>query len=235
MIRPPITLATVAALFWLAGWPSCRTADRRQPFPLHVTAKDDRGDPVAGVQASAGARPLGRTGLDGLLHTTVMGADGDRLDIEVSAPLAYRLLSSSRATGVLQIAAPVGHNNAEPQPVRILARLAPRARRYAVLVLTDGRANLPVTVGGAKKAVTDAWGVAQLLHEGPPGGSLCVGIDTTAWPRLRPANPELRFDLSDREDILLLWQDFREPLSWVKAPGRRRRDDSPRRHPPRRF
>ena len=235
MNGPASTLATLAALSGLAGWPNCRTADRRQPFPLQVTATDDRGDPVAELQASVGAHPLGRTGPDGLLHTTVMGVDGDRKDVELSAPSAFRLLSSSRVTGVLQLAAPLGHNNAEPQPVRILARLAPRARRYAILVLTDGRANLPVKVGGAKMAVTDAWGVAQLLHEGPAGESLSVGIDTAAWPRLRPANPELRFHLPDRDDILLLRQDFLEPRPWVKAPGRRRRDDSPRRHPPRRF
>lgn len=227
MIRTTIALALL-----LAGT-HCRTADATQSFPLSVAAHDDRGDPVPGVEVRAGGRALGRTGADGIFRTALVGRDGERRNIEVIAPPDYRLLSSGRVTGLLQLAAPLGHGTAEPQPVHVPTRLACRTRRYAILVLTNGRADLPVTVGGVMRGATDAWGVAQLLHEGPAGASLSIGIDTRGRPSLRPANPKRRFDLLDQDDVLLLRQDFFEPKPAAKGSPKRR--TLSRRRAPRRF
>jgi len=223
------------AATWVGAFVRCQARDPLYSFPLELAATDDRGDPVAGVEARSRGRSLGRSGASGRLEVNLRGQDGDRLEVQVVAPRSHRLLTPASVPCVLQLAAPLGGAAATPQAVRIVARLAPGTRRYAVLVLTDGRAHLPVLIGGTKQVATDAWGVAQFLYEAPPGGSLAVGIDTRTWPSLLPASPVRLFALPDRDDVLLMRQEFRERRVLRKSPAKRRGRDPTRGHPPRRL
>jgi hypothetical protein len=203
------------------------------PFPVELRAEDDRGDPVAGVRAEVVGRALGTTDLRGVLRAAIPGRDGDRVAVHLTPPPSHRPLSTTDPDLVLQLAAPVEGGGAVPQPLRIVLHLAPRARRYAILVLADGTPGLPVRVDGAVRTSTDDWGVAEWLHEGTPGSKLSVAIDTGARSGLRPRSPRRTWLLPDRDDILVVRQEFREDRPG--PPRRRSRRALQGRHAPRHF
>jgi len=218
-------VARPVAFALLVGLASgCGDQPSRHSFPMEAHARDDSGRPVARLRLHVDGKPVGHTGADGKLETVLRGRDGDRLRVRAEPPPTHRLLGAQEVHVVLQRATALGGGRAQSQVVRIPIRLAPRQRRYAILVLTDGHANLPIRVDERPVGQTDAWGVTQLLHEGPPGGSIAVVIDTGLRPNLRPSNPTRVFGLADHDDILLFQQDFRvERPADRRSASRRRR------------
>lgn len=219
--------ALVAGLIYAAG---CREPPSTRSFPLAIQARDDTGRPVGLVEARVGNRLLGRTGDDGRLSAGIAGHDGERRSLSIAPPPTHRLASPSEISFPLQFATALGGEHAGTQPIHIAVQLVPRHRRYAVLVLTDGRSDLPLRVGERLGDRTDAWGVAQVLHVGQPGQPLAVQIDTSAKPHLRPVSPSRTFHLPDHDDVLVFQQDFR-----VDPPGQHRRKSGRRRGGPRRL
>jgi len=187
-------------------------------FPIEVRATSDMDDPIAGVAAKVADRPMGYTGRDGVLHASIEGRDGDRVRILLTPPAGHRVLSPTSIDLALHLAAPLGGGRPNPQPVHATLRLAPAERRYALLVRTDGRAGLSVSVAGARRLTTDAWGAALLLHRAKPGTKLAVALEAGPGSPLRPSRAHRTFVLPDRDDVLLFDQVFREA-----PPGRRAR------------
>jgi hypothetical protein len=209
-------LAGVALLVgaMLAG--ACEDPPPPPAYRVSFTALADDA-PLPGVEISVAGRPLGVTGADGLLRANLQGREGAVVGYRVRCPAGHRNpeepppLTLRRFRGLDPAAAARG--------IEINVPCRPAERFAAVVVRAGGIANLPVLMQGQPVAVTDASGVAHLLLKLPPATSFTMSVDTSANPRIVPANPSQPFVVPDADDVLV----FDAPIAVQAPPPRRRR------------
>jgi hypothetical protein len=173
--------------------------------------------PLPGVEVSVAGRPLGVTDAQGLLRANLQGREGAVVGYRVKCPAGHRNpeepppLTLRRFRGLDPAAAARG--------IEINVQCRPAERFAAVVVRAGGIPNLPVLMQGQPVAVTDASGVAHLLLKLPPATSFTMSVDTSANPRIVPANPSQPFVVPDADDVLV----FDAPVVVQAPPPRRRR------------
>lgn len=216
------------AVFVGVALPAC---GEEPPPPLHhVTfqAYEDPGVPLAGVGLAVDGRELGRTDAAGELEVDLRGEDGSTLPVRVTCPPGHRPTDDALQLKLRRFQR-LDPEQAE-QGIEVRVQCPPAERTAVVVVRAERGHDLPVRVEGRPVAHTNEKGVAHLVRSGPPGSSFEVVLDTEDRPRLKPKSPSRRFVLEDRDQILLLEQDFVED-----EPKRRRRRRRKPKPPPRKL
>lgn len=189
----------------------------RQPFVADVLITSDPGRGMLGAELIAGGRNLATTDASGRARLSLVGAEGDAVEIAVRCPAGFQ--SPSETIGVSL------HRLAPGSRVpTFAARCAPLARTVVVGIRADNGANLPVTYLGKEVGRTDAWGAAHVVLSVKANETVTLGLDTSsAGPkqaRLRPESPTLSFVAQDKDDFVTLEQKFdvERPVVRLRAP-----------------
>ncbi|MGD8858915.1 MAG: hypothetical protein PVI30_02820 [Myxococcales bacterium] len=190
---------------------ACGCAPQTQPQPrpatvrLRASTPDDA--PVPGARFWLDGRAIGETGADGALRTRIAVS----AQLTMACPPRYRTDTPERRVTVP--AAPRGRELA------ITLRCIPERRLTALAVRTRGApGGLPVLADDRVVGQTDVDGVAHVLLDSRPHGSLRVMLDTGAAPRLRPQDPVQTFRVGDADGVLLLEQSFERPARRKRRP-----------------
>jgi len=189
------------------------------PFAVLITTVDEQGHPLAAVPVRIGAQQLS-SDADGHAQALILGEEGTRIPLTLSAPEGYRLTGGNDGIVLRRIYAPGGGGSL--LPVERTVRFESLLRNYAVLI-DGGVAGLPVQTYGNRRAVTNKLGIAGFLYQGMPGDELRVELDTSGT-RLRPANPSTTFVLPEHADAFVWHEQFERPAPQQKkkAPPRER-------------
>ncbi len=190
-------------------------------FDVAISVRSDEGTPVRGATprgllAHQPTIDLGTSGADGDLIARVTGAEGAELLVEPNCPEGYRGARPNYPVTLRSAASAVG-------PLKAAIVCARTARLAAVVVRTNGAANLPVTVDGRELARTDAAGIAHFLVKASANQSFEVGIDTSSERHLRPANPATTYKIRETDEIFVFDQAFLQEEPPSERPKRRRR------------
>jgi hypothetical protein len=203
--------AALGALFIACGDPP-----PPPQFRVSFTALADAA-PLAGVEIDIAGRKLGLTGAEGILRVNLRGREGAVVGYRVKCPAGYRDPQESPPLTLRQFRGldPAG----AVRGVEVTVQCRPAERLAAVVVRAGGIANIPVLMQGQPVALTDASGVAHLMLKLPPNSGFTMALDTSANPRLAPANPSQPFVVPDSDEVLV----FDAPLIEQRAPTKRRR------------
>ncbi|RYZ05496.1 MAG: hypothetical protein EOO73_19795 [Myxococcales bacterium] len=185
-------------LLLLLGLAACSRQAPAKSYDLVVRVEADPGQPVAGVKLLHGGQELGATGVDGRVVIRATGNEGERVDLDITCPAAYRSpeaplsVTLRRATGLPEY----------------FAACKPLARKLVVAARLERGAGLPIRYLGREVARTDASGVAHCVIEGEGGKTVELTVDTTERPLLRPKSPTARFRIAERDELVVMEQAF---------------------------
>ena len=201
-----VLLAVCAWILWGCGHDAPPSA-----FRVTFSALSDN-TPLHGVEIAANGRTLGETGEDGLLRVDLQGREGMNVAYAVRCPEGHRD-AETRPPLTLRKFEGLDPQAAE-RGIEISVSCPPSTRRVAVIVRTGGQAGIPVKMGGATVALTDASGVAHVLVESAPESEFRLTLDTNARTGLRPQNPMSVVTVPDSDAIAVFEIQFE-----VEVPG----------------
>lgn len=163
---------------------------------------------LPGVELTIAGRSVGQTNANGELQINLHGREGAAIPYRVRCPAGHRELTNAFSLTLRSFRgiAPQAH----ARGVEVAVHCLPSDRYAAVVVRTGGRVDIPVKIQGEEVTRTDSGGVAHLLLRLAPETSFRVALDTSANPRLTPANPAETFTLNDADDIFIFDQQFTE-------------------------
>jgi hypothetical protein len=166
-----------------------------------VRVYGDPGEPLAGARLMHGSTLLGVSGSDGVVGVKATGKEGERILLQLLCPEGHRSPSEPLSLTLRRPA----ERTRRPE---YNANCSPLTRRLVVAVRADKGPNLPVRYLGREVARTDASGAAHVVLDSAPLQDLELLLDTSEQPRLRPQNPTARFRVGDRDELVLLSQEF---------------------------
>jgi hypothetical protein len=180
-------------------------AERPTPrFMVAVRVQSDPGVGLANATLATRGRQLGVTDAAGLTVATLAGVAGETVDLTVDCPSGYRAPSAP-----LQVRLRPSRSATDRPEYRVAC--PPLQRRLVLAVKTDGTEPLPVRVLGEEIARTDRFGAAHALLSVAPGDVVVVKLDTSAYAKLMPRDPELRVVMPERDELVLFQQTFTKP------------------------
>lgn len=189
----------------------CEEEEREREYAFLIHTESDPGRPLAGVEIQQSDKRVGLSGEEGSVQLKVRGKEGESMPFRVLCPEGHKgpreLLSLTLRS--------VGEKERFPE---FFVRCEPQLRSLVVVVRAENGADLPVRYLGRELARTDESGAGHLLLRLPPHSTVEVGFDTSARPELRPANPVSRFELGDRDEIVVVQQKFWSPEAPKRAP-----------------
>jgi hypothetical protein len=190
---------------------------KQVPFEVQIRVTSDPGRALPGAQVVAGTKVVGTTDADGSARVRFGGKEGDQVDLTVKCPADYESPSSPLSVSLRRLAA-------GSRPPLFEARCPPTLRTVVVGVRSDNGVNLPVMVLGRTVARTDASGAAIFTLRVKPSEQVGVSLSTSekGSEQLRPQNPTLTFVAKDKDDFIVLDQNF----TIDKKAGHRQRPDN---------
>jgi hypothetical protein len=198
----------------LLGLAACSRQAPEKSYELVVRVEAEPGQPVEGVKLVHAGRELGESAQDGRVIIRATGNEGERVDLEVTCPAAFR---SPEAP--LSVTLRRGAERPE-----YLATCAPLTRKLVVAARLEHGAGLPLRYLGREVARTDSTGVAHVVLEAEGGKTVELTVDTTERPLLRPKSPTARFRVADRDELVVMTHSFQ---SGAPSPVRRQRPSGP--------
>ncbi len=192
----------------------------RQPFAADVLITTDPGRGMLGAELVAAGRTLAMTDASGRARLSLVGAEGDAVEIAVRCPAGFQSPPETIGMSLHRLAP-------DSRVPTFAARCAPMTRTVVVGIRADNGANLPVTYLGKEVGRTDAWGAAHVVLSVKANETVTLGLDTSAAGtkpvRLRPENPTLTFVAQDKDDFVSLEQkfDLERPVTRTRAPAPR--------------
>jgi hypothetical protein len=208
---------TVAVAAWTALVVGCE-APSPPTVRLDVTVLDVEDRPIAGAAVEVNGSPIGPTDDRGLSTARLKGPEGRQVSVSVTCPDGFDSKDPQPEKLIVRFLKPLQHlaSDADGQvaepflPLRTTSRCQPQTQSFVLLVKTNDRANLPVTVHGRPVSTTDADGVAQTVIAGSPGQDIEVVLDTSGQPELRPEMPTRRLAVPDTRQIVVFEQNFKK-------------------------
>jgi hypothetical protein len=173
------------------------------PFEVQVSVVSDPGVPLAGAQILHGKKVVGTTAAAGTAKLNFGGNEGDQVDLSIACPADYESPTKPLTVSLRRFAA------GSPPP-QFEARCPPALRTMVVGLRAENGPNLPVTYLGRTVARTDASGAALFEVRVKPAEQVEITV-STAEPgaeMLRPQNPTLTFIAKDKDDYVVLDQNF---------------------------
>lgn len=205
MARRVYLLAAVnraASLLFLGlALASCSREAPLKTYDLAVHVESDPGKPLAGVNVLHAGQTLGSTNEDGRVVIRATGNEGERVELELECPAKFKAPEAPLTVTLRRSA----------QRPEYFARCAPLSRKLVVAARMEHGAGLPIRYLGREVARSDASGVAHLVIEAESDKTIELTIDTTEQPTLRPKSPTARFQMADRDELVVLEQSFEAP------------------------
>lgn len=210
MPRPLLSAAAPLWLAWTALAPAsaCSGERQRTDYELALKVVSDPGRPLSGATVLSRGQSVGTSDQDGVVRLTARGAEGDVVAYQVSCPTEYR--SPSEPVSVV-----LRHLSDPSRRPEYVVSCPPIERTLVVSVRADRGANLPVLYLGREVTRTDRDGAAHFVVKAPAEDTVELTLDTSGNPRLRPKNPTARFQVRQRDDVVVVDQSFQ-----VQAPPR---------------
>ena len=176
---------------------------KQVPFEVQVRVTSDPGKALPGAQILAATKVVGKTDANGSARVRFGGKEGDQVDLTVKCPADYESPSSPLTVSLRRLAA-------GSRPPLFEARCPPTLRTVVVGLRSDNGVNLPVSVLGRTVARTDASGAAIFTLRVKPSEQVGVSLSTSekGAEQLRPQNPTLTFVAKDKDDFVVLDQNF---------------------------
>lgn len=171
---------------------------------LHVRVRTDSEAPVPDAIVMLDATTRGVTDAGGSLRTMVSGAPGQRARIDVACPTGFR----TRADGIDVVLRRADGDLDTPAAMTLDVQCLPIMRRGVLVVRAPGGTSLPILINGERTGEVGVAGLAHVPLSLLPGTNLRVMLDTSAAPKLRPANPTQQFSIDDRDAVLAFDQAF---------------------------
>lgn len=226
MLRACRLAMLAAASMGLAGCSSAPPPPtQRFETILRVTSDDE--EPLPRAQFAVNDHPFGVTGPNGTLSVVLRGTEGQLARLTLTCPLGY---SAPEALPPLRLTTVRRPGEATPQPLTLDAVCTRDTRRVGLVVRSLPGTALPVLVDGKPITTTDPDGNAHVLLEVDRSQrALTVRLDTSKRTDLMPQNPERRFELNGRDNVLYFAPELQEP----KRPVARR--SAPKKHVPYRL
>lgn len=195
------------------------TRPQAEAFQVELRARNDDGQPLAGVTWASGEQRLGETRANGALPLALRGREGQLLHATVNCPTGYvapDTVPELRLTHTRRI------SDQQIQPLTIEVVCTRVAREIALVVHADRGPGLALLVDGKAAGSTDADGNAHvLLKVDRSVRKLDVALDSSQQPDLMPKTPTRSFELDGRDSLILFTETFStSPKAKAKAPPR---------------
>jgi hypothetical protein len=192
---------------------------KQVPFEVQVRVTSDPGKALPGAQILAAAKVVGKTDASGSARIRFGGKEGDQVDLTVKCPADYDSPSSPLTVSLRRLAE-------GSRPPLFEARCPPTLRTVVVGIRSDNGVNLPVTVLGRTVARTDASGAAVFTLRVKPSEQVDISLNTSekGAEQLRPQNPSVTFVAKDKDDFVVLDQNFtveKKPVHYHPKPDNR--------------
>lgn len=206
-----LTLGVVAlSVVALSG---CSSERERTDYELGLKVVSDPGRPLAGATVLARGEAVGTSGPDGVVQLTARGAEGDVVAYHVTCPAEHRSPSEPVSVVLRRLSDP----SRRPEYV---VTCPPLQRTLVVSVRAERGPNLPVMYMGREVTRTDRDGAAHFVVKAPADETVELMLDTSDQPRLRPKNPTARFQVRQRDDVVVVDQSFQvqpPPRVWRRS------------------
>ena len=186
------------------------------PAPEEVTVRvyGDPDEPVVGAEIGSGAGVLGRTDATGTTRFKLDGADGSRFDLSLSCPEGFG--SQTRSLKVI-----LRRGSRAPEYTASCRRTT---RTVVVAVRAPGAPRIAVMNLGQELGRLDDAGHALVHVDAKVGETIALTLDTSdpKYKALRPQNPELRFAVTNADELYTFEQKFTEEKPVIRrvAPPR---------------
>jgi hypothetical protein len=173
------------------------------PFEVQVNVTSDPGVPLAEAQILHGTKVVGTTAPTGSTTLKFGGAEGDQIDLTIKCPADYESPSKPLTVSLRRFAP------GSPPP-KFETRCPPAVRTMVVGLRAENGPNLPVTYLGRTVARTDGSGAALFVVHVKPSEPVEITLSTSesGAEMLRPQNPTLTFVAKDKDDYVVLDQNF---------------------------
>lgn len=187
-------------------------------FAVTFITESDPGVPLAGVEVFANGESQGVSGDSGLLQSILRGEEGAAVEISYRCPETHR---DAEEVETLRLARFEGLDPSESNGLQKRLRCAPRQRRAAFVVRTNGQVGIPVFLGGRQVTRTNQRGVAYFALRSRPEEEFQIKLGTDDNPNLRPQNPTMTFNLGDGDEVFVFDQQFEVRNTTMRAARRR--------------
>ena len=202
---------------------ACGAAERSAGRTLRVQARDEDGQPLAGLAVE----------IDGVFATRTSDSGGARISLSADgaprARVAVRCGDGQREVPARQVQRTCAEASA-PLELSFLCR--PRVRTLAVVVRAPGGQGLLVRADGEPLGRIEADGTLHGILSRAPDAELRLSIDTGELP-LTPREPVHVVQIPDRDELVVFDQPFnRRPVrsiarARVNAPAARSASETP--------
>ncbi|MEM7138210.1 MAG: hypothetical protein AAF500_16640 [Myxococcota bacterium] len=183
---------------------------------LVLRSQSDDDEPLTGTRVWVNGTLRGAS-LAGRLRTTLGGSAAASRVIRIvyECPEGYR---NADGMMTLQVRPFRSLDQAGADALEVMLRCELVEHVAAIVVRVREPRSIPILLGGAEAAETDAAGFGVFTRRMPPGAVLEVTLNTAAFPDLRPASPSRTFVVSDVHEVFVFDQTF----SVARAPVRKR-------------
>jgi hypothetical protein len=188
-----------------------------ETFLVTFYSESDPGRALAGVRITIDGAPVGASRTDGMLEASLTARPGARVALGATCPEGYQ---GARLPTTLTLRRVRGLASGSAGAIRVPISCPPSHRTAAIVVRAAGQANLPIIMNGREVGRTDKNGVAHLIFRTQEYRSLRVTLDTRERPQLMPQDPELSFQINDKDEIFIFDQPFVEKQD-SRKPGRK--------------
>ena len=200
--------ATLAVALLPALGAGCGTQQGPTLFPITLRVMTDS-RPMPGAQILIRDQAQGTTDAQGSFRMRMTGVEGGTVPVTVRCPNGF--ISPAEPVPVaLRSSIAIDRAAHAAGGIETTVQCPPDQRIAAVIVRTPNRANLPVFYQGREITRTDLQGVAHMIFKVHPRDVLMFRVDTTAQPRLRPANPPFNVATREGDDVYVSTLNFEE-------------------------
>lgn len=179
-------------------------------FRAIVRVEGDPGQPIAGARLAFKAKDVGVTDGTGHVELALKGRDGQVFDLTVTCPNGYRSPTKPVPVTLRKLAA----TKSLPQ---FHVQCPPQLRTVVVAVRAVNGPNLPIVFLGRERTRTDQSGAAHLVLQVPPNQSVQLQLDTSGDKNLMPKSPTTSFEVSDKDEVVVVEQTFEVERPRVKV------------------
>lgn len=186
---------------------SCEGAtDASHEIQLDIFVESDPGVPLSDVPVELSGHGVQRTSVAGTLKTSLNVTVGELVTLSPRCPEGF-IGEEPRTIRVRRTRHAAGF-----QRLRVRLRCRPESRVAVFLVRALGDQPIEIFVDGEWAANTDAEGVAHLSRRAAAGTELHLELRPRG-PNVRPERISRMFTMPDSDEIFVVDESFRSPVS----------------------
>jgi hypothetical protein len=209
-----IRIVTVSSMLLVV---SCQGATEDwHRIQMDIFVESDPGVPLSGVPVELSGHGVQRTSAAGTIETNLTARVGELVTLSPRCPAGF-IGEAPRTIRVRRL-----RHSADLERLRVRLRCRPESRVAVFLVRALGDGPIDIFVDGEWAANTDSDGVAHLSRRAAAGTELHLELRSRG-PNVRPERISRMFTMPDSDEIFVVDQSFRSPVSRRRPPRSRPR------------